>query len=66
MNKVEIFKKHLWQLINNRQFNKAKEFKQFLYNYFLRKGQKTEYVYCLSPSINTIEQITDKMLDSIA
>ncbi len=64
MNKVEIFKKHFWKLINKGQYDKAKEFKTFLYNYFSRKGQKTEYVYCLS--LCTLpNQITDEMIDSI-
>ncbi len=64
MNKVEIFKRYFFNLIDKGQYKKAKEFKSFLHNYFLRKGQKTEYVYCLSLCVSP-DQITDEMIDCI-
>lgn len=66
MNKAEIFKRHLWKLIESGQYVKAKQCRQFIYNYFLRKGQKTEYVYCIARCVDRIEDITDEMLDSVA
>lgn len=65
MNKVEIFKRYFWNLLNKGEYRKAAKFKDFIKKYFLRKGQKTEYVYCIYPGIITIDQITDKMLDNI-
>lgn len=65
MNKVEIFKDYFASLINREDYQKATQFKQFLYDYFARKGQKTEYVYCLCLDIVPIHKITDSMLDSI-
>lgn len=65
MNKVEIFKNHFASLISKEDYQKASQFKQFLHDYFARKGQKTEYVYCLCLGIVPIHKITDSMLDSI-
>lgn len=66
MNKVEIFKKYYWNLMESRQFDKAIAFRKWLYKYFLRKGKKTEYVFILAYDLNSLDQITDEMLDSIA
>lgn len=65
MNKVEIYKNYLVSLIHNGDYQKATQFKQFLHSYFSRKGQKTEYVYCLSLGVVPIHKITDEMLDSV-
>lgn len=65
MNKVEIFKNYLLSLIKNKEYEKATQFKKFLHDYFARKGQKTEYVYCLGLGFTPIQKITDEMLDSI-
>lgn len=65
MNKVELFKNHLASLIENKEHEKATQFKKFLHDYFARKGQKTEYIYCLGLGIVPIHAITDSMLDSV-
>lgn len=65
MNKIEIFKKYFWNLIHEGEYEKADSFKNFLKEYFSRKGQKTEYVYIVHPLVKSINQITDEMLDSI-
>lgn len=65
MDKVEIFKDHLASLIKKGDYEKSEQFKQFLYAYFSRKGQKTEYAYCLRLGIVPIDKITDSMLDCI-
>lgn len=65
MNKVRIFKKYYWNLMESRQFEKAVTFRKWLYNYFSRKGQKTEYVFILAYDLNSLNQVTDDMLDII-
>lgn len=65
MNKAEIFKRYFWNLLDKGEYKKAVRFKDFMKKYFSRKGQKTEYVYCICPGIYTINQITDEMLDNI-
>lgn len=65
MNKVEIFKNYLASLIESKEYEKATLFKEYVYNYFARKGQKTEYVYFLGLGHTPIHKITDEMLDSI-
>lgn len=65
MNKVRIFKKYYWNLMESRQFEKAVAFRKWLYNYFSRKGQKTEYVFILAYDLNSLNQVTDDMLDII-
>lgn len=65
MDKVEIFKDYFASLINKEDYEKASQFKQFLYDYFARKGQKTEYVYCLGLGFTPIHKITDSMLDAV-
>lgn len=65
MNKVEIFKRYFWNLLDKDEYRKAVKFKDFMKQYFSRKGQKTEYVYCIYPGICTINEVTDEMLDSI-
>lgn len=62
---VEKFIKHMKNLINNQECEKATQFKEYVYNYFARKGQKTEYVYFLGLGHTPIHKITDEMLDSI-
>lgn len=65
ISKTEIFKNYFVSLIENKDYEKATQFKQFLHSYFSRKGQKTEYVYCLALGIVPIHKITDSMLDSV-
>lgn len=62
---VEKFIRHMKNLINNQEYEKATQFKEYVYNYFARKGQKIEYVYFLGLGHTPIHKITDEMLDSI-
>lgn len=62
---VEKFIRHMKNLINNREYEKATQFKEYVYNYFVRKGQKTEYVYFLGLGHTPIHKITDEMLDTV-
>lgn len=48
MSKIKIFKNYYWNLMENRQFEKAVAFRKWLYNYFLRKGQKNRICIYLS------------------
>ena len=64
MNKIEKFKKHFNKLLLNatteENVKKVIEFQRFLYNYFARKGQLTEYVYCVTSY--KLHEITDEIL----
>lgn len=65
MREIKIFKKYYWNLMESRQFDKAIVFRKWLYKYFLRKGQKTEYVFILAYDLTSLNQVTDDMLDLI-
>lgn len=60
MNKIEIFKRYFHSLMKKADYKKAAEFHNFLYSYFARKGQLTEYVYCITDL--QLHQITDEIL----
>lgn len=66
MDKVEIFKRYLNNLIEKGEYEKLGEFEKFVRKYFQRKGQKTEYIYVVNFLVTSINEITDEMLDSIA
>lgn len=69
LKKVEIFKEYLRDIWQKKLYDKFDQFRAFAYNYYSRKDQKTEYAYILFASIGMIdssEELTDAMLDSIA
>ena len=66
MNKVEIFKRYFNNLLDKGEYKKAFEFEKFLRRYFQRKGQKTEYVYVVNFFVDSIDELTDEILDSFA
>lgn len=66
MNKVEIFKRYLNNLIEKGEYEKLGEFEKFVRKYFQRKGQKTEYIYVVNFLVTSINEIANEMLDSIA
>lgn len=69
MNKVEIFKNYFKKLWESKQYDKSHMFFDFIKDYYSRKGQKTEIAYIFYAGIGLIEsvnQITDEMLDAIA
>lgn len=68
MNKVEIFKNYFKKLWETKEYDKNREFYNFLKNYYGRKGQKTELAYIFYAGIgciNSIGQLTDEMIDAI-
>lgn len=46
MNKVEIFKRHLNNLVEKGEYEKLREFEKFVRKYFQRKGQNRIYLRC--------------------
>ena len=34
------FKKYFWELVENGEYEKAKQFREYFYHYFERKGKK--------------------------
>lgn len=68
MKKVEIFKNHFKKLWEAKEYDKNHEFYDFLKNYYSRKGQKTELAYIFYSVIgfiDSIDQLTDTMIDTI-
>lgn len=68
MNKVEIFKNYFKKLWESKQYDKSHMFYNFVENYYRRKGQKTELAYIFYAGIgfiDSINQLTDSMIDAI-
>ncbi len=61
--KAEKFKKYFWSLIDNGEYKKAKQFREYFYHYFERKGKKSEYVYIMERSCKSIYGLIDEMMD---
>lgn len=60
--KAEVFKKYYWDLVRKSNHMKAKQFKEFIYKYFERKGKKSEYVYIMERSCKSIYELTDEIM----
>ena len=57
------FKTYFWELVENGEYEKAKQFREYFYHYFERKGKKSEYVYIMERSCESICNVTDDMSD---